>query len=393
LLGRAKKRTTPLPFARLDIDEDDVAAVAQVLRSGWVMTGSKVREFEAEFARRLGISHAIATISGTAALHLALAVIGLKPGDEVIVPTMTFTATAEAVHYCGASVVVVDVSADTMCIDPAAVAHAITPRTKAIIPVHLGGQCADMDAILELATRYGLTVVDDSAHSSPPPPGGPPRGRLGHLSAFSFRATKPITTVDGGMVVTTDDALAALIRKMAHFGIDRSSWERHQGTQSWRYDVISPGFKYGMPDTSAAMGLAQLRKADRMWERRKEIAKRYSAAFCQRPELQVPYASSDVAHSWYLYILRLCAGQLSIDRDTFIEELKRRYITAGVHFIPLHRLTRHRDLYGLDDAQFPVATREFGRMLSLPIFSNMSDTEVEDVISAVLNVVETFRAG
>jgi dTDP-4-amino-4,6-dideoxygalactose transaminase len=391
LIVNARRRTAPLPFAELDIDEDDVAAVADVLRSGWVMTGAKVREFEGEFARRLGAKHAVATISGTAALHLALVAVGLKAGDEVIVPTMTFTATAEAVHYCGASVVVVEVMADTLCIDPAAIEKAITPRTRAIIPVHLGGQIADMNAIMELASRHGLIVVDDAAHASPPPPSAPPAGRLGHLASYSFRATKPITTVDGGMVVTNDGAWAAQIRRMAHFGVDKSSWERHKGAQTWLYDVVSPGFKYGMPDTAAAMGLAQLQKADRMWERRQAIASSYTAAFRQAPELQVPYASPEVAHSWYLYILRLNAERLRIGRDRFIAELKRRDITAGVHFIPLHRLTRHREMYGLDDVQFPVATHEFGRMLSLPIFSKMSDADIEDVVGAVLDVVHTFR--
>jgi dTDP-4-amino-4,6-dideoxygalactose transaminase len=391
LIAGAKKRTTPLPFAELDIDEDDVAAVAEVLRSGWVMTGPKVCEFETEFARRLGAKYAVATISGTAALHLAFAAIGLKPGDEVIVPTMTFTATAEAVHYCGASVALVDVMADTLCLDPVAAARAITPRTKAIVPVHLGGQIADMEAIIDLATQHGLIVIDDAAHASPPPPSAPPAGKLGHLAAYSFRATKPITTVDGGMVITNDGVWASQIRKMAHFGVDKSSWERHRGAQSWLYDVVSPGFKYGMPDTAAAMGLAQLRKADRMWERRQAIASSYTTAFRDAPELQVPYASPEVAHSWYLYILRLKAERLSIDRDRFIEELKRRDITAGVHFIPLHRLTRHREMYGLDDAHFPVATHEFGRMLSLPIFSKMSDADIEDVVGAVLDVVHTFR--
>jgi perosamine synthetase len=248
-----------LPFARPDIDEADIAAVVDVMRSGWITTGPKVKEFETAFAHQIGVKHAVALNSGTAALHLALDAIGLEPGDEVIVPTLTFTATAEVVRYFGAKPVMVDIEADTLCLDPAAVLAAVTDRTRAIIPVHIGGHPADMDSIMAIADRHGLPVIEDAAHTFPAFDRGRHVGTMGHLTAFSFYATKTITTGEGGMLVTNDDAYADRARSMSLHGMSRDAWKRYTAAGSWRYDVIAPGFKYNMTDMAAALGLSQLR--------------------------------------------------------------------------------------------------------------------------------------
>lgn len=384
-----RKRAHDLPFARPDIDEDDIAAVVDAMRSGWVTTGPRVREFEAAFAQHLGVRHAVALNSATAALHLALDALGLARGDEVIVPTVTFTASAEVVRYFDARPVLVDVLPDTLCLDPAAVERAITPRTRAIMPVHFGGHPAEMDAIMDIAARHNLAVVEDAAHTLPGAYRGRGVGTIGHMAAFSFYATKTITTGEGGMLVTDNDRYAERARVMALHGLSRDAWKRYTASGTWRYDVIAPGFKYNMTDMAAALGVTQLRKAERMWRRRCVIAARYSSVFDGVPELQSPVALEWVGHSWHLYVLRLHTERLSIGRDAFLEELRARGILTSVHFIPLHTFTYYRDTYGYRETDFPVAWREFQRMFSLPIYPTMSDADVEDVIDAVLDVVQT----
>lgn len=385
------RRSASVPFALPDIDEDDVAAVVAVMRSRWLTTGPKVREFEAEFARQLGVEHAIAVNSATAALHLALDAIGLREGDEVIVPTLTFTACGEVVRYFNATPVLVDVEPDTLCMDADAVKRAITPRTRAIMPVHMGGHAADMDAIMSIASEHGLTVLEDCAHTLPGKYRDRSVGTIGHLASFSFYATKTITTGEGGMLVTDDETYANRARSMSLHGMSRDAWKRYSGSGTWRYDVIAPGFKYNMTDVAAALGLTQLFKAERMWRQRCAIAERYSRAFMALPELEVPASRPTTTHSWHLYVLRLNLEALSIGRDAFIEQLIARGIGCSVHFIPLHTFTLYRDRYGLCQNSFPVADREFQRMLSLPIYSSMSDDDVDDVIHAVSDVVAGHR--
>jgi perosamine synthetase len=380
----------PLPFALPCIEADDVAAVVDVLRSGWITTGPRVREFEERFAQRLGLKHAVAVSSATAALHLALDALGLRPGDEVIVPTLTFTATAEVVRYFGAHPVLVDVEPDTLCIAPEAVAAAITPRTRAVIPVHIAGHPAEMDAIKDLALKHDLAVVEDAAHTLPSTYRGREVGTIGDLGAFSFYATKTITTGEGGMLVTNDERYAERARMMSLHGMSRDSWKRYAAAGSWRYDVLAPGFKYNMTDLAAALGLSQLSKLERFWQRRGAIAARYSAEFGRYPELEVPSFRPDVSHSWHLYILRLRLDRLCLTRDRYIDELADRGIKTSVHFIPLHSFTYYRSTYGYRDEAFPVASEEFRRMLSLPIYPAMSDLDVERVIAAVVDVVERF---
>jgi dTDP-4-amino-4,6-dideoxygalactose transaminase len=381
-------RHDPLPFARPSIDEDDIAAVAEAMRSGWITTGPKVREFESAFARRIGTRHAVALNSATAALHLALDAISLGPGDEVLVPTNTFTASAEVVRYFGARPVLVDIAPDTLCIDPGAAAAAITPNTRAIMPVHIGGHPAEMGDIMALAEHQQLVVIEDAAHTLPSTYRGQEVGAIGHLAAFSFYATKTITTGEGGMLVTNDDGYADRARSMGLHGMSRDAWKRYTTNGSWRYDVIAPGFKYNMTDMAAAFGLSQLRKAERFWERRRAIAATYSQAFSELPALESPAAHPWVTHSWHLYVLRLHLDLLSIDRDTFIDEMSVRGIKTSVHFIPLHTFTYYRELYGYQIGAFPVAEREFQRIVSLPIYPAMSDADVADVIGAVTDIVK-----
>jgi dTDP-4-amino-4,6-dideoxygalactose transaminase len=386
------RREIPLPFARPLIEEDDIAEVVEALRSGWITTGPRVKEFEQRFAERIGTKHAVALNSATAALHLAMDAIGLQPGDEVIVPTNTFTASAEVVRYFDATPVLVDIEADTLCIAPATIESAVTPRTRAVMPVHIGGHPADMDPIMEIAEQHDLAVIEDAAHTLPSRYKGREIGTIGNMAAFSFYATKTITTGEGGMLVTDDDALAERARMMSLHGLSRDAWKRYTASGSWRYDVVAPGFKYNMTDIAAALGLTQLAKADRMWQRRAEIAERYSAAFSSIPALQIPNTRSEAVHSWHLYVLRLNLLELGISRDAFIEELSARGIKTSVHFIPLHAFTYYRETYGYREEDFPVASREFQRIVSLPIYPAMSDGDVEDVIEAVLDVTERFPA-
>jgi perosamine synthetase len=377
-----------LPFALPDIDDDDIAGVVEVLQSRWLTTGPRVKEFEAQFAACLGVKHAVALNSGTAALHLALDAMGLGEGDEVILPTLTFTACGESVRYFNATPVLADVDPLTLCISPDSIRAAITPRTRAIIAVHLGGLAADMDAISAIAAEHDLTVIEDAAHAFPSTFHGRNVGTMGDMAAFSFYATKTIATGEGGMLVTNDDDWADRARVMGLHGMSRDAWKRYTAGGNWRYDVIAPGYKYNMTDMAAALGLSQLRKVGTMHEKRRRIAERYNQAFGAHAELQTPVAPESDTHAWHLYILRLNHDRLQINRDQFIVELSERGISTSVHFIPLHTFTYYREQYGYADDSFPVASHEFARMFSLPIYSAMSDDDVEDVIGVVCDTVE-----
>jgi perosamine synthetase len=378
-----------LPFALPDTDEAEIEAIAGAVRSGWVTTGPKTKQFEAEFAAAVGAKHAVALNSCTAALHLSLESIGLKAGDEVVTTPLTFAATAEVVRYFGARPVLADVDPATLNIDPAKLEAAVTPKTRAVIPVHLAGLPADMDPVLEIAARKGLRVVEDAAHAFPAEYKGRRIGGIGDLTCFSFYATKTITTGEGGMICTDDAALADRCRIMSLHGISRDAWKRYTAEGSWYYEIAAPGFKYNMTDIAAAMGLVQLGKAERMRSRREAIARRYSEAFRSRPELQVPVeAPAGGRHAWHLYMLRLNLDRLTVDRSAFIDELKARGIGASVHFIPLHLHPYYRETYGYKPEDYPVAHAEYLREISLPIYSKMSDQDVSDVIGAVLDALD-----
>jgi dTDP-4-amino-4,6-dideoxygalactose transaminase len=391
-------RDSFLPFSRPDLDGSELKMVGEVLESGWLTTGAVTQRFEREFSAKVGATHAVAVNSCTAALHLALEAVGVGPDDEVITTPYTFASTAEVIRYLGARPRFVDIESETLNIDPDAVAAAIGPRTRAIIPVHIGGHPAELGPLDTLAAQNGLALIEDAAHSLPAAyrdtPIGARRAGLGespHLVCFSFYATKTMTTAEGGMICTDDETLARRCRSMSLHGISKDAWNRYSESGSWYYEIDAPGFKYNLTDIASAMGIAQLARLDSMCARRVEIAERFTQAFANTPELLLPAARAWVTHSWHLYALRIRPERLSIDRGRFIEELKTRNIGSSVHFIPLHVHPYYRDIYGYKPEDFPIAYREYQSEISLPIYSAMSDDDVGDVIAAVQDIVRTFR--
>ena len=378
-----------LPFALPDIGEEEIEAVAEAMRSGWLTSGPRAAAFEREFAEFLGGDvHAVAMNSATAGLHLALEAVGVGPEDEVIVPTWTFTATAEVVRYLGANPVIVDVDPATLNIDLDAATAAITPRTKAIIPVHFAGLAVDRQGIAKLADKHRLRVVEDAAHAFTTVSAGDPVGRgSSDAVVFSFYATKTMTTGEGGMVVTSDEQIAARIRTMRLHGISHDVFDRYRSAvPSWRYEVVAPGYKYNLTDPAAAMGRVQLRRSHEMRDKRAAIAARYDEALSGLP-LQLPaHADEGDTHAWHLYVSRL-TDDAGVQRDIFIEEMAKAGVGCSVHFIPLHMHPYWREQCKLDDGQFPVATAEFARVASLPIFSSMTDAQVDRVIETVSRVL------
>ncbi len=386
-----RARDTFLPFALPDLGDEELHQVAEVLRSGWVTTGPKVRELEARFAAQVGARHAVAVNSCTAALHLALEAIGLGPGDRVVTTPYTFAATAEVIRYFNATPVFVDVESDSLNMDPTLLDGALA-GAKAVIPVHVAGEPCKLDAIHDVARRHGARVIEDAAHALPTKLDGRPIGGLSDVTCFSFYATKSMTTGEGGMICTEDEKLADRCRIMSLHGISRDAWKRYMADGSWYYEIVAPGYKYNLTDIAAALGLAQLAQLDRMWSRRQEIARRYNAALSAIPSLQIPGGDGRNQHAWHLYMLRLNLDRLRIDRAAFVAELKRRQIGASVHFIPLHIHPYYRETYGYRPEDYPVAWREYQREVSLPLYSAMSDADADDVIAAVLDIASTEAA-
>lgn len=395
LAARPHQRSAParlaVPFHRPDITAAERAAVEEVLGSGWLTTGRRAAEFEAAFAAATAAPHAVAVSSCTAALHLALDAAGVGPGDEVLVPAMTFTASASTVVHQGARPVLVDICADDHTVDPEALERAITPATRAIVTVDFAGQPARMAPILALARDRGLPVIEDAAHAFPAAWRGRPVGSIADVTCFSFYATKTLTTGEGGMATALDAGHAQRIRLMANHGISRSAHDRAGGGNAWYYEVLEPGWKYNMPDLTAALGLVQLARAEEMRARRQAIAEAYSAAFADEPALEVLGARPECRHSWHLFVVKLRPEMLTIDRDRAIEELKARGIGTSVHFIPLNLHPWYRDRLGARPEDCPVAVDCFRRSISLPIWSAMGDAEVGAVIEAVKDVLATFR--
>jgi dTDP-4-amino-4,6-dideoxygalactose transaminase len=374
-----------LPFALPDIDEAEIEAVVACLRSGWVTTGPVTRQFEQDFNAYLGGGlHAISVNSATAGLHLALESLGIGPGDDVIVPTLTFTATAEVVRYLGARPVFVDVEPDRMTLSVAAVEAALTPRTRAIVPVHYAGLACDMDALLALARRHGLRVVEDAAHAFPTRYRGRLVGTLdSDITVFSFYANKTMTTGEGGMVVTRDADLARRVRVMRLHGISQDAFDRYVSTKpAWYYEVVAAGFKYNLTDIASAIGIQQLRKIDRFAARRAHLAQRYHDGIKGLPLHLPALPGDDDTHAWHLYVIRLTADA-RLGRDDLIAALARRGIGTSVHFIPLHRQPYWRDTYDLSPARFPVAEACYPRMLTLPLYTKMTDADQDRVIESL----------
>jgi len=381
----------PIPFHRASIGEEEALAVAEVVRSGWLTMGPRTFQFEREFADYVGAKHAIAVSSCTAALHVALEAIGLTAGDEVILPTNTFTATAEVVTYFHARPVFADIDPVTLSVDFLDVERKITGRTKAIIPVHYGGQPCDMAELAALAAVAKLRVIEDAAHALPASYRGVSVGSISELTAFSFYATKTLCTGEGGMITTNDDELAGRMGIMRLHGISRDAWKRYGSGGSWKYEVVAGGFKYNMTDIQAALGLTQLHKCDEMNEARRKIAKEYDEAFTSETVLETPSIREDRRSAWHLYPLRLNLEQLTITRDGFIAELQERGIGTSVHFIPLHLQPFYRNRFGYRSGDLPVSEREFKRYLSLPIFPNMTEEEIQRVIENVRNIAQRSR--
>ena len=393
-----------IPLHRPDIGEDEVDAVVAVLRSGWLTTGNECRQFEAEFTEFVGARHAVAVNSCTAALHLALEATGCQRGDCVLVPTLTFAATAEVVAYFQAIPVLVDCERDTLNLDVSAAARTIaelkagrrfggmvpTGRVHAIMPVHYGGQMADVDGVQALADRHSLRVIEDAAHALPAAarsPSGEWRsvGTTAEQTCFSFYANKTITTGEGGMLVTNDEVVAARARRMSLHGLSNDAWNRFRGG-SWDYQILSAGFKYNLTDLAAALGRRQLRKAAALAAARQRVAARYAELLGDVSEIELPTVRPDRQHAWHLYVVRLRRELLTIDRNEFIEELNRAGIGTSVHWRPLHLHPYYRERFSYQPDEFPVANAEWERFISLPIFPSMTEAEIQRVARAVRKI-------
>lgn len=379
----------PVPYFRLELGDDEIEAVVDVLKSGWLTTGAQCAAFEREFSAAIGEGvEAIAVNSNTSGMHLALEAANVGPGDEVIVPDLTFTATAEVVRYLGAEAVFVDVLPDTLCMDPTDVKKAITERTKAIIPVHFGGLCADLDALQAIADKHQLVIIEDAAHSFPSSYKGKMVGNHNTFATvFSFYANKTITTGEGGMIVTANPDVAQRCRVMRLHGIDRDAFRRFQGdSAAWSYDIVAPGFKYNLTDIGAALGRKQLEQAFAMRDRRAVIADTYLEALSDLPLELPPAPPADALHAWHLFPIRLTASA-PIDRPALEAAFNSAEIGYSVHYTPLHKMTYWRDRYNLGDNRFPAATSYFERCLSLPIFSSMRVEEAQEVVSVIRNAL------
>jgi dTDP-4-amino-4,6-dideoxygalactose transaminase len=380
-----------IPFHKPYITSDEISEVVDSLRSGWITMGPKTVKFEEEFGAYIGAEHSIAVNSCTAALHLALKVIGLQPEDEVIIPTMTFTATGEVVCYFSAKPVIVDVDRNTHNIDPSAIERAITAKTRAIVPVHFGGQPCDMEEILDIARRYRLNVIEDAAHALPAAYGGRMIGTIGDITCFSFYATKTLATGEGGMITTDNGEWAERLRMLRLHGISKDAWKRYSDEGSWYYEVAEAGYKYNMTDIQAGLGLAQLRKVEWMRQKREEIALKYDEAFRQFCEIDIPYIKPDRTSAWHLYVIILNLKTIRIDRARFIEELKTRGVSTSVHFIPLHRHPFYSEAFGYDTRDFPSAEWLYERVVSLPIYPGLTDEETGYVCETVCDVLRRNR--
>jgi len=380
-----------VPFCRPDVSAAEVEAVAETMRSGWITTGPKVKKFEEAFAAEIGAPWAVAVSSCTAALHVSLVATECGAGDEVITTVNTFTATAATIIQAGAKPVLVDIEEDTFNMDPLAVERACTVRTKAILPVHLGGHPCEMDRIGTLAKSHGAAVIEDAAHSLPASFRKKSIGAISDLTCFSFYATKNLTTGEGGMITGIDPAMRDRVGLIGYHGMSRDGWRRYLDKGSWYYEIVEHGFKYNLTDMAAAMGLLQLERLASMQKRREAIVAAFDSAFADLDALILPRARPHVGHAWHLYIIRLRDGALRIDREGFIRALADRGIGTSVHFIPLYRHPFYRKALGAEPSSFPVAERVFASCVSLPLFSAMTDEEMSTVIAAVRDVVKANR--
>ena len=383
-------RESFLPFSPPLIGEEEIQEVIDTLRSEWLTTGPKTKRFEDDFASYIGAPSALALNSCTGALHLSLVALGITKGDEVITTPLTFCATVNVIEHVGAKPVFVDVQPDTLNIDPDKVEKAITPQTKAILPVHYAGHPVDLEPIMDLARKHGLYVIEDAAHAVAAKYKGRFIGACENPVCFSFYATKNMTTGEGGMLTASAEFIEKA-RVLSLHGMNRDAWRRYAKEGSWYYEVVEPGFKYNMTDIQASIGIWQLRKLERFQARRREVARRYTQAFSEDDALEVPVERPYVEHSWHLYCLRLRLERLRIDRNQFIEELKKRNIGTSVHFLPIHMHPYYKNKYGFGENDYPVAYSNYLRMISIPLHAGLSDKDADDVIEAVLEVSRLYR--
>jgi len=388
--GGTPVRKTLLPYGHQWIDEADIEAVVQVLRSPWITTGPKIAEFEEAFAKFVGAKYAVAVSSGTAALHAAMYAIGIKPGDEVIVPTMTFAATANCVVFQGGRPVFVDVDAETLLIDPDQVKAKITPRTKAVIAVDYTGQPCDYDALRKIADRHGLTLVTDACHALGATYKGRPVGSLADLNVFSFHPVKHITTGEGGMITTDNPDFAERMRIFRNHGIN-TDYRQREKQGSWFYEMVDLGYNYRITDIQCALGLSQLNKLPGWVKRRQEIAQKYDAAFAEFPAIRPLKVRADVSHAYHLYVVRFDLKQLRATRAEIFTALRAEGIGVNVHYIPVHLHPFYRERFGTGPGLCPVAEVAYEEIVTLPIFPRMSANDVEDVITAVCKVVRAYQ--
>jgi len=387
-----KCRDTFLPYCLPDITESEIDEVVSTLKSGWLAKGPRTRLFEQKFAEYVGAKHAVGMNSCTAALHIALVAAGIGPGDEVITSPMTFAASANTIIHSGAIPVFVDIDPMTGCIDAAAIEARVTPRTKAIVPIHYSGQACDLDKIYELAEKYGLFVSEDAAHALCTQYKGRMIGsRAPGAVSYSFYATKNLATGEGGMLTTDDDRIADRARVLVSHGMSKSAWNRYAKGGTWRYDIEEFGYKYNMFDIQAALGLKQLERLEEMQQRRAEIANAYNLAFEAMPAIVVPKPSIDTStHCWHLYVIRLNPAKLNLTRDRFIEELSERNIGTSVHFIPVHLMSAYANRYGYKLGDFPNCEAWFDNVLSLPLYPTLNDDDVQYVIKSVRFLVSEY---
>ena len=380
-----------LPYNLPDISEAEIDAVVEALKSGWLAPGPRVRAFEEDFAALAGTKHAVALDSATAGMHLALVAMGIGPGDEVITTPTTFAASVNVIIHAGATPVLADIRLDDYCLDPEAVSRAITPRTKAILPVHHAGSACRMEELLAIAKQHGLRIVEDAAHGLGTYIDDRHIGAFGDATVFSFYPTKNVTTGRGGMLTTNDDALAERCRLLALHGMSNDAWDRYTARGSWAYQVLAAGYNYTMTDFQAALGHAQFGRLDEFQTRRTDIALEFNRRFAALPELVIPVQREGSTHAWHLYVVRLRPERLTISRDQFIVEMKERGIGTSVHFIPIHHHPFYRETYGWAPGDFPVADQAFETMVSLPLYTRMTDSAVDRVITAVEEILRGHR--
>lgn len=379
-----------IPFALPLTGEEEIQEIVDTVRSGWLTTGKKTKQFESDFADFVGTKHALAVNSATAGLHLGLEALGVGPGDKVMTTVHTFTATAEVIRYLGADPVFVDIEGDSFNIDCDEIEKALIkhPEVKVIMPVHYAGQAVNISRILELAKKYDVKVLEDAAHALPTTHNGKMIGTFGDITVYSFYANKTITTGEGGMVVTNNDEYAKRVSCMRLHGISKDVFDRFTSTKpSWFYEVVAPGFKYNMTDIAASLGIHQLKKAKALQARRQYIAEKYNAAFSGLPVITPFVVNPEDIHSWHIYVMQLELDKLNINRDEFIQIMAEKGVGTSVHYIPLHMHPYWQEHYKLADSDFPISTKMFYRIVSLPNYPKMNNDQVERVISTVKEII------